>query len=509
MGPKKKKQPPRNGYYFLMLEHRRQEEERGRNITMKQASDEVKELWAGMAKTEKDYYNKMADEHKRLQNEEKYNTLGMSFSELGKMQLERERDKRIMDEIIRDTIRHLDKNTTLRTKVFHVIHINYYCETDTRHFIPAEIAIAKFNLEDGIIDTLHRYVSPGNLPLGYRFIATEHINNTHKTPIDWDKGETDMNKLFNSIKSFIKPEGMTGELPPLYTMPENVNTNSSDKAVKGVLKELCENHGEEPDLFRVYMLGKLFYELRNACNSDGKNMFPTQSIAESELEKDVFNYTRGIACKFHEDEDVVQFCSLSTVQAWIFLICDHCCHDLNINMRPGFHCPKSADVHGKYRTAWRSRKNSTKFYENQDVASSSSAASSIHQKVVDGFSELKLREPYKNTVSKGLLRAAPPGFDDFNSGETGGYVCAEEPKISGNVDPPERSPANCWSSITERSKLTTTLPPALNEDNYPSISGGRGISSGSTAQFNAWSGRGRSVRGRGLTASMKDFYQID
>lgn len=45
MGPKKK-QPPRNGYYFLMLEYKREEEEKGRTITMKQASDEVKDIWA-------------------------------------------------------------------------------------------------------------------------------------------------------------------------------------------------------------------------------------------------------------------------------------------------------------------------------------------------------------------------------------------------------------------------------------------------------------------------------
>lgn len=51
--------------------------------------------------------------------------------------------------------------SALLTKEFHIIHINYYCETDTRHFIPAEIAIAKFSLGEGVIDTLHKFVSPG------------------------------------------------------------------------------------------------------------------------------------------------------------------------------------------------------------------------------------------------------------------------------------------------------------------------------------------------------------
>lgn len=52
-------------------------------------------------------------------------------------------------------------------------------------------------------------------------------------------------------------------------------------------------------MFRVYPLPKLFYELRNACvsNRPGKVGFPAFSLAERELDKDVFNYTRGISCE--------------------------------------------------------------------------------------------------------------------------------------------------------------------------------------------------------------------
>lgn len=60
--------------------------------------------------------------------------------------------------------------------------------------------------------------------------------------------------LYAHFFSILQPEGMTGELPPLYTMPENVNTNSSDKAVKGVLKELCENHGKNYVLVKHHFL---------------------------------------------------------------------------------------------------------------------------------------------------------------------------------------------------------------------------------------------------------------
>jgi hypothetical protein len=53
------------------------------------------------------------------------------------------------------------------------------------------------------------------------------------------------------------------------------------------------------DMFRVYSLPKLFYELRNACVPDkpGAVGFPVFSIAEDEIERDVFDFGKGISCE--------------------------------------------------------------------------------------------------------------------------------------------------------------------------------------------------------------------
>jgi hypothetical protein len=59
------------------------------------------------------------------------------------------------------------------------------------------------------------------------------------------------------------------------------------------------DYSDQSDMFRVYPLPKLFFELRNACVSDklGAGGFPVFSIAERELERDIFNFTQGISCK--------------------------------------------------------------------------------------------------------------------------------------------------------------------------------------------------------------------
>nr|CAD7439365.1 unnamed protein product [Timema bartmani] len=96
--------------------------------------------------------------------------------------------------------------------------------------------------------------------------------------------------------------------------------------------------------FRVLPLMKLFYEMRNACSSSER--FPKISLAEAELEKDVFAYTPKIGCEFHEKYDANIYCSLSLVRRWGFLIADHCCKFLNIPLKDGFHCPvRSAKTH--------------------------------------------------------------------------------------------------------------------------------------------------------------------
>lgn len=56
------------------------------------------------------------------------------------------------------------------------------------------------------------------------------------------------------------------------------------------------------NMFKVYSLPKLFYELRNACVPDKPEAvgFPVFTLAERVLERDAFNFTKGISCEVSE-----------------------------------------------------------------------------------------------------------------------------------------------------------------------------------------------------------------
>lgn len=63
-----------------------------------------------------------------------------------------------------------------------------------------------------------------------------------------------------------------------------------------------------------------------------------------ELERDVYEYAINVSCEVHEELAVQNNCSKSIVTRMAYIICDHCCADLNIELRPGKHVPFNARV---------------------------------------------------------------------------------------------------------------------------------------------------------------------
>nr|CAD7261465.1 unnamed protein product [Timema shepardi] len=207
------------------------------------------------------------------------------------------------------------------------------------------------------INKLQLTLSP--LPIGMAGIATRTSADTHKIPYPITKDnkeeyhyENDYSKIFGKIKQFVMPGSTASEkdnklcLPPIYTYynKEQFHYNKDNEVlIESVLQFLCEAAAVENN-FRVLPLMKLFYEIRNACTTT--EQFPKISLAEAELEKDVFAYTPKIGCDFHEKYDANIYCSLSLVRRWGFLIADHCCKFLSIPLKDGFHCPvRSVKTH--------------------------------------------------------------------------------------------------------------------------------------------------------------------
>ena len=82
------------------------------------------------------------------------------------------RDQRRADDVVdgRETTRRLVEEArsrgALETTEFIVIHCNIFCRTvEDGETVPAEVALARFSIKDGLIDSYHAFTEPGMLIL--------------------------------------------------------------------------------------------------------------------------------------------------------------------------------------------------------------------------------------------------------------------------------------------------------------------------------------------------------
>lgn len=59
-----------------------------------------------------------------------------------------------------------NKNHLINTKLF-VIASNIVVKTDKNQYLPLEIGIVQFSIKDGLTDSLHEFINPGQIPLGF------------------------------------------------------------------------------------------------------------------------------------------------------------------------------------------------------------------------------------------------------------------------------------------------------------------------------------------------------
>ena len=102
-----------------------------------------------------------------------------------------------------------------------------------------------------------------------------------------------------------------------------------------VLKDLLEWSGMVlHQELKVYHVHQLFFHLTKQMPSKGLR---NELLAEDKITSDIYNYTTGMGCKFHDSIDKPRFCSLNIVKRWAFLIMDECCPDMGLEQKPDTH----------------------------------------------------------------------------------------------------------------------------------------------------------------------------
>lgn len=340
------KKPAKNGYLFFMLDYKEREERRGKKFPggLPQVSNECSHLWQKLNPSEKAKYAERAKQSSYTgsgpKNEPvKYTSLGIPIKAM-------EREKNIKKEEEKKAKQSIDNiidlaavENRLNTLEFCVMACNYFCKISNGSYIPAEIAVLKFSLQEGIIDVYHSLVNPGSLPLGMAYTAKLYSDETHRLPPPPNaEGEIFFTTIFQEFYDFIY-DNEKQQLRPLFT-----HSNQLD-ACKSILNLFAAESDQDGIMFNVLNIVDLLFLLKKSTakcqNADG---FPTPHIAEAMIDRDQYEFHLNLGCEKHEELETPKFCSLSQVKRYAYTICDHCCLDIGVPLVSGKHIPLESVV---------------------------------------------------------------------------------------------------------------------------------------------------------------------
>ena len=251
-----------------------------------------------------------------------------------------------MQEEIKDWVEDAARSGQLVHSQFHIIQANVFCLTDEKGVVPAEICIARVSLVNGveevmasdflvyfhkvteikmrriidlILQVFHELIHPGPLPLGYRADCVYNASKTHKIELDMATANKNYPAILERIVNCLSSGSSGKDLPPVYILPKyRLQTER-------VLKWLQER-ARDKTFINLYSLPCLFFHMARV----GKEVpdcvhLPTESLAEVQLDRDVFLYTMSMACTWHQQHDETVHCSAAIVRRWAFIFCHICC----------------------------------------------------------------------------------------------------------------------------------------------------------------------------------------
>lgn len=345
--PPKRKQQKANGFMMFMIEMRPRLEADGHTFPngLMDVHPVCTPLWNNLTTEQKAIYNQRAKGGPMVK-EEKMDSLGVPLA-----WKEREEQKKIIEKTqvfqkIEDLVSYFHSQGTLENNYFHLAHFNIAVATDEGEYPPCELAIVKFSLLNGITSTIHEFVDPGQLRLGYAYEAGLHSEKTHRIPAC---GFKLFNKNYvaiaNSIKNILRQPD--GGFAPLFLVDEDMA-----KAVyilDWLIEKSCQldRSYDSCNPFKIYSLNKLFYELRRYANLNNPRLKFTSTTQVAEyFGSGMFQFSPNMACQWHEDQDNVTFCSLTRVRNYAYTISDMCCDYYGLTLLPNHHVPASiADEH--------------------------------------------------------------------------------------------------------------------------------------------------------------------
>ena len=263
-----------------------------------------------------------------------YDSYGRPLEQLLTREAQEQAEAGSMEQEVRGWVEQTCKEGTLGQQQFYIIHANVFCLTEEKGVVPAELCLARVSLAGGVEEMLHFMIAHGPLPLGYRADCLATSAKTHKIPLDLEGADADYPGILERIALFL---GSKMKSPPLYLLPK---AKHQTRLVLDWLQEKSAS-GQVARLQLYSLPCLLFHLVRVGREVQGGLQVPTINIAEVQLDRDVFLYTPGVACTWHEEHDEPVHCSVGIVRRWAYILLHLSCPRHHLDLLPGSHLPSA------------------------------------------------------------------------------------------------------------------------------------------------------------------------
>ncbi|XP_022163726.1 protein maelstrom homolog [Myzus persicae] len=354
MAPKKK---TINGFSVFMMETRQKLINEGIRRSMAEMPEYCRKDWENMPDEMKEKYKIKGKQMKSDTKVVKYTSIGENIEDVRRQLDESKSQTDVMYSYIDVLLSMQPATYYLPKQKFILIHINpYTCEKEGFYF-PAEISMAEFSLEKGLIRMYHQLIGfdqiRTNAPRAPTADINNHAANYHKIDVFsmFSKNYTEI--LLKMIGFIMNKEvdvtvlnDPALDMPPVYTAHRPIENELmiTSASLFNLFKSAVEDAGRTDfnNIIRVYHLDKLFMQLKNACykvkHPDTDDLaLPSVALATDSLSKDVLTTIKTIGCNFHEKIDYPHVCSNYFVCKWINILSAHCCRYFDIKLVTGSH----------------------------------------------------------------------------------------------------------------------------------------------------------------------------
>jgi len=184
MAPKKKSI---NGYLVFMMETRQKLIKQGAKLRLCDMSEYCKKDWEDMPDDMKEEYRRKSKKMNNDSKEGKYTSIGENILDVQKRLDNFKLQRNAMYSYIDKLFDMQPASQYLLKQKFILIHINSYTSDSDFFYFPAEISMAEFSLEKGLIRMFHKIMGfdkvRTNAPLASAADIIKHADCNHKLDV--------------------------------------------------------------------------------------------------------------------------------------------------------------------------------------------------------------------------------------------------------------------------------------------------------------------------------------